>query len=228
MTGKKPIPTEGLYCITGEEFSRGRTNLHLVREMIAADVRIIQYREKEKKTRHKYRECLDIRKMTEEAGVVFIVNDDAALAVAVAADGVHIGQDDLPLKKVREMVGEGMIIGVSTHSPAQAEEAIAKGADYIGVGPLYLTHTKKDVCAPVGLDYLDYAVKNCPIPLVAIGGIKEHNIGEVARHGARLICAVTEILVADNIRGKIFSLRHKMEMTPKQPPLKLTLNIENL
>ena len=211
MTDKKQLPVEGLYCITGEEFSRGRSNLQVVEEMIAAGVKLIQYREKEKPPRRQYVECLAIRRLTAAAGVVFIVNDDAALALAVAADGVHIGQDDLPLEKVRELVGEGMIIGVSTHSPAQLEAAVAGGADYLGVGPLYLTHTKKDVCAPVGLAYLDYAVQHCPIPFVAIGGIKEHNLAEVAGRGARLICAVTEILAAANIREKIFGLRAIIE-----------------
>ena len=212
MTGKKKIPEKGLYCITGEEFSRGRVNIQVVREMIAADIKIIQYREKEKHDRDKYQECLEIRKMTEDAGVVFIVNDDVALALSIKADGVHIGQDDLPFHKVRELTGGDMIIGFSTHSPRQAREAVAIGADYIGVGPIFRTFTKKDVCEPVGLEYLDYAVGNCPIPFVAIGGIKEDNIADVSRRGARLICAVTEILEADNIREKILSLREKMEL----------------
>ena len=212
MTGKKRIPPNGLYCITGEGFSRGRTNIQVVREMIAADIKTIQYREKEKHDRDKYQECLEIRKMTEDAGVVFIVNDDVALALSVKADGVHIGQDDLPFHKVRELTGGDMIIGFSTHSPRQAGEAVAMGADYIGVGPIFRTFTKKDVCEPVGLEYLDYAVGNCPIPFVAIGGIKEDNIADVAGRGARLICAVTEILEADNIREKIISLREKMEL----------------
>ncbi len=207
MAGKKKIPTSGLYCITGEEFSRGRTNVEVAREMVAADIKIIQYREKDKPSRQKYRECLEIREITAEADVVFIVNDDVALALAVQADGVHIGQDDLPLEKVRELVGGEFIIGLSTHAPRQAEEAVAKGADYIGVGPLFTTFTKKDVGAPVGLAYLDYVVKNCPLPFVAIGGIKEHNIGEVARHGARLICAVTEILEAPDLQKKVACLR---------------------
>ena len=180
--------------------------------MIAADIKTIQYREKEKHGRDKYQECLEIRKMTEDAGVVFIVNDDVALALSVKADGVHIGQDDLPFHKVRELTGGDMIIGFSTHSPRQAREAVAMGADYIGVGPIFRTFTKKDVCEPVGLEYLDYAVGNCPIPFVAIGGIKEDNIADVAGRGARLICAVTEILEADNIRGKILCLREKMEL----------------
>ncbi len=211
MSGKKAIPERGLYCITGEEFSRGRTTVEVVREMIKAGIRIIQYREKDKKGLHRYRECLEIRKITAAAGAVFIVNDDVALALAVGADGVHIGQDDLPIGEVRRLTGRDMIIGLSTHSPAQAREAHALGADYIGVGPLFQTFTKKDVCAPVGLEYLDYAVKNCPLPFVAIGGVKEHNIGEVARKGARLICAVTEILGAEDIGEIIRRLQGKME-----------------
>ena len=210
MTGKRKIPGSGIYCITGEEFSRGRTNPEVVREMIAAEIKIIQYREKEKLPLHKYRECLEIRRMTGDAGTIFIVNDDVALALAVKADGVHIGQEDLPIEKVRELVGDEMIIGLSTHTPTQAREAAAKGADYIGVGPLYRTFTKKDVCEPVGLEYLDYVVSNCSLPFVAIGGIKESNIGEVAGRGARLICAVTEILEADNIGQKIDALRGKI------------------
>ncbi len=208
---KKSIPASGLYCITGEAFSKGRTNIQVVRKMIGAGVKIIQYREKEKNARDKYRECREIRKMTEDAGVTFIVNDDVDIAMMVKADGIHIGQDDLPLEEVRKLVGGDMIIGLSTHAPEQAREALAKGADYIGVGPIFRTFTKRDVCEPVGFEYLDYVVANCPIPFVAIGGIKEQNIGGVAAHGARLICTVTEILEADDIQGKIRALLKVMK-----------------
>lgn len=158
----------------------------------------------------KYEECQVIRQMTREAGVTFIVNDDLELALLVEADGVHIGQEDLPLEKVRELVGEEMIIGVSTHSPQQAQEAVDKGADYIGVGPVFSTNTKKDVCAPVGLEYLDYAVKQVPIPFVAIGGIKESNLLEVVKRGAKTIAMVTEIVGAEDISAKIASIRRKI------------------
>jgi thiamine-phosphate pyrophosphorylase len=129
----------------------------------------------------KYRECLAIRELTSRAGALFIVNDDPALAIAVKADGVHIGQDDMPIEAARSVLGAGMIIGVSTHSPEQALDAVRRGADYIGVGPLFVTSTKTDVCAPVGLEYLEFAVKNIGIPFVAIGGIKRHNLPEVVK-----------------------------------------------
>jgi thiamine-phosphate pyrophosphorylase len=100
-----------------------------------------------------------------------------------------------------------MIIGLSTHSPEQAQEAIRLGADYIGVGPIYPTKTKKNVCAAVTLDYLDYVVKNVTLPYVAIGGIKLNNIEEVARHGAKCICLVTEIVGAEDIGAMVEKLR---------------------
>lgn len=202
----------GLYCITAEEYSRGRNNLEVVRAMIEAEIKIIQYREKDKKLIQKYRECTEIRELTKKAGVTFIINDDIDLAMIVKADGVHIGQDDIPIEKVRELVGEEMIIGLSTHSPEQAQDAVRRGADYIGVGPIYRTFTKKDVCDPVGLEYLEYVVKNIEIPFVAIGGIKESNMHQVLEKDARCIAMVTEIVGAEDIVGKIKSIKKKMEV----------------
>lgn len=200
-----------LYCITAEEHSRGRSNIEVVKEMINSGVKVIQYREKDKKPIHKYFECLEIRAITKDASVTFIVNDDIDIAMLVKADGVHIGQDDLPIEKVRELVGKDMIIGLSTHSPKQAQEAVKRGADYIGVGPIYKTYTKKDVCDPVGLSYLSYVVQNIPIPHVAIGGIKEHNMMEVVKHGAKCIAMVTEIVGADSIEEKIKNIKENMK-----------------
>ena len=196
-----------IYGITAEEHSLGRNNIEVVEQMLAGGVRVIQYREKDKKAREKYLECMKIREMTREAGAVFIVNDDVDIAILVCADGVHVGQDDLPPEEVRRLVGEQMVIGLSTHSPEQARAALAGGVDYIGVGPIFATRTKKDVCDPVGLGYLEYVVRNIKIPAVAIGGIKEHNIGEVARRGACCIALVTEIVGAADIPAKVEALR---------------------
>lgn len=205
------ITDNDLYCITSEEHSRGRSNIEVVKEMISAGVKVIQYREKEKKLLHKYNECLQIRAMTKEADVTFIVNDDIDLAMIVKADGVHIGQDDLPIEKVKDLVGDEMIVGLSTHSPEQAEDAVRRGADYIGVGPIYKTYTKKDVCDPVGLDYLSYVVRNISIPHVAIGGIKENNMNEVIGRGAKYLAMVTEIVGADDIEEKIKTIKQNMK-----------------
>jgi thiamine-phosphate pyrophosphorylase len=196
----------GLYGLTAEKFSLGRRNADVVQAMLDGGIRIIQYREKTKKMGLKYEECLQLRAMTREAGAAFIVNDDIDLALLVGADGVHVGQEDLPLEAVRSLVGENMAIGLSTHSPEQALAAQARGADYIGVGPVFATQTKEDVCAPVGFAYLDFVAGNLNLPFVAIGGIKEHNLREVATHGARCMALVTEITAAPDIRGKIAAL----------------------
>lgn len=207
---KKQLPA-GIYGITAEKFSNGRSNIEVVGDMIRGGVLIIQYREKyaDKSIRAIYEECLEIRQMTRRAGVLFIVNDFIDIAMLVDADGVHVGQDDLPVAAVRKLVGDKMI-GLSTHSPEQAQAAVEAGADYIGVGPIFETHTKDNVCAPVGLDYLEYAVRHIPLPFVAIGGIKEHNMDAVYRGGARTICLVTEIVGAVDIAATVRRLKEKM------------------
>jgi thiamine-phosphate pyrophosphorylase len=196
-----------IYGITAQEYSLGRSNIDVVTQMINSGVTVIQYREKEKSDRQQYEECLKIREMTREAGVTFIVNDRVDLALLVNADGVHLGQDDVPPEMVRKLVGDKMFIGLSTHSPAQAEAALNMDVDYIGVGPLFATKTKKDVCDPVGLEYLEYVVKNVRLPFVAIGGIKEHNVADVYRRGARCIALVTDIVGAPDINAKVRALR---------------------
>lgn len=204
---KKGALNTDIYCITAEEHSKGQSNITVVKEMIEAGIKVIQYREKDKTNLEKYKECKIIRKLTKDFDVTFIVNDDIDIALAVGADGLHIGQDDVPIEKARKLVGDEMIIGLSTHSPEQARDAVLRGADYIGVGPIYRTFTKKDVCNPVGLTYLQYVVENISIPHVAIGGIKENNIEEVVKSGAKCISLVTEIVGADNIKEKIKNIR---------------------
>lgn len=203
----KPLLPPGIYALTSEQHSLGRSNIEVAKEILASGVPILQYREKSKKVRKMYEECLELRALTKHYGALLIINDYLDIALAVGADGVHIGQDDLPLTKVRAIVGPDLIIGVSTHSPDQAREAVSNGADYIGVGPLFATNTKVDVCDPVGLDYLTYVVKNIDIPFVAIGGIKERNLPEVIKAGARTAALVTEIVGSQDIKGKIKSLQ---------------------
>jgi thiamine-phosphate pyrophosphorylase len=193
----------GLYGLTAEKFSLGRSNVEVVQAMLDAGIRLVQYREKTKKMGKKLEECLVLRDLTRKAGAAFIINDDIDLALLVEADGVHVGQEDLPVAAVRRLVGENTAIGLSTHSAKEAEAARAQGADYIGVGPIFATQTKDDVCAPVGLEYLDFVARKMDIPFVAIGGIKEHNLPEVAAHGARCVAMVTEIVEAPDIRERV-------------------------
>lgn len=206
---KNVLDTE-LYCITSEEFSNGRDNIEVVKEMIDSGIKLIQYREKEKSMLEKFNQCREIRKLTRDAKVVFVVNDHVDLAMAVDADGIHVGQDDLPVSEIRRITQNKMFIGLSTHSREQAENAVKNGADYIGVGPVFKTYTKKDVCDPVGFEYLDYVIKNIHLPFVAIGGIKEDNIESVAKRGTRCVAMISDIVGADDIGRKIKRLREKM------------------
>ncbi|MGI6657537.1 MAG: thiamine phosphate synthase [Desulfobulbus sp.] len=205
----KPAFPTGIHGITAERFSAGRSNPTVVEQMIAGGVRLVQYREKRphKSFAAMVEECRIIRKMTREAGVVFIVNDYPSIARLVDADGVHVGQDDFSVADVRTLIGPDKLIGLSTHSPEQAAAAVAAGADYIGAGPVFSTQTKEDVVDPVGLAYLDHLVRTCPLPFAAIGGIKEHNLAEVVAHGARSVCLVTEIVGAADIAAMVRRLQ---------------------
>ena len=200
-----------IYGLTAESLSKGKTNLQVVSEMIAAGIKVIQYREKEKSFKAMYEECLAIRKLTKEAQVTFIINDRLDLALAVDADGLHIGQDDLPITIARKLLGKDKILGLSTHSPQEVHLAEDSNiVDYIGVGPIFDTATKKDAGKGLGLDFLNYVSNNIKIPFVAIGGIKEHNVESVVKSGAKIVAIVSEIVGATDIKAKVQNIEAKM------------------
>jgi thiamine-phosphate pyrophosphorylase len=138
---KPAFPSTDLYCITSRELSLGRDNIAVVREFMEAGIKIVQYREKERKMGVMLEECLAIRRLTREAGALFIVNDHVDLALLSDADGVHVGQEDLPPAAARALLGPEKIVGLSTHSPEQARAAVAAGVDYLGVGTICPTST---------------------------------------------------------------------------------------
>ena len=200
-----------LYALTDSRLSLGRSVIDVAAELLRAGVRILQYREKHHKPGVMLRECQVLRRMTLDAGACFIVNDHADIAMLCQADGVHVGQEDIPVPALRALLGPDKIIGLSTHAPEEALAAASAGADYIGVGPLFATQTKEDVCAPVGLAYLDWAAAHSTLPFVAIGGIKRHNIGEVVRHGAKCCALVSELVGAQDIPARVAEVRACMK-----------------
>lgn len=210
--GMEQFINNPIYTITAEAMSNGRDNIEVVGQMLKAGIKFIQYREKTKTALDRYNECLKLRQMTRDNGAIFIIDDFIDLAMAVDADGVHIGQTDLPAQVVRQLIGNDKIIGLSTHSEEQLQKANMLGdiIDYIGVGPVYATQTKKNA-VPVGFSYVEYATKNSKHPFVAIGGIKEHNICDVAAHGAKTFAIVSEIVGADDIVGKINSIKNTLQ-----------------
>ena len=208
MRNRIEIP-KGIYGITGDNFSNGRSNYFCVEEMIKGGIKIVQYRAKTKDTREKVKEAREIRELCRKNGVIFIVNDNVDIALLVDADGVHIGQEDMHPDDVRKLIGDNKIIGLSTHSEKQGMEAYKNpNVDYIGVGPIFPTTTKDTT--PVGLGYLEYAVKNLDLPFVAIGGIKAHNIDAIIAKGAQRVCLVSKIVGADSISDMVRNLQKKL------------------
>ena len=201
-----PFPDTDIYGLTDSRQSLGRPTVEVARLIVEAGVKILQYREKDKDAGVMLEECLAIRELTSKAGCCFIVNDHVDIALLCEADGVHVGQEDLPLAAVRRLVGRERIVGVSTHKPAEARAAIEGGADYIGVGPLYATATKKEA-RPVGLEYLERIAADCPIPFVAIGGVNERTLPDVVGRGARCCAIVSAITLAEDIPAKVAQLR---------------------
>ncbi len=207
----KILPGEtDLYSLTDSRLSLGRSLETVATALLEAGIKILQYREKRATMAQKYQDCLLLRQLTRDYGACFIVNDHVELALACASDGLHVGQDDLPLPALRRLAPQ-LMIGVSTHSPQQARKALADGADYIGVGPIFATQTKEDVVDPVGFEYLDWVAENMPLPFVAIGGIKAHNIADVARHGANCCALVSELVGAADIPAKVSEVRQAMQ-----------------
>lgn len=197
----------GLYGITAEEFSKGRSNIFVAKEIIAAGIKLIQYREKEERKSRQAMldECREIRKMTRDADALFIVNDYLDIALITEADGIHCGQNDLSVSDIRKL-SSSLMIGISTENPEQGEKAVSDGADYIGIGPVFQTNTKKDAGDALGMDYLNYAAENINIPFTAIGGIKEHNLEQVLKSGVKSVAIISDITGADDIKAKIIAL----------------------
>ena len=212
LTLQKPVFPTGIYGILGEAFSLGRSNVAMARLLVDNGIDILQYREKAatKDRNTMLAECEAIRRITADAQVPFIVNDFLDIAMMTGADGVHMGQTDLPVTAVKQLA-PCLMVGCSTHSPAQAARAQADGADYIGVGPLFATQTKEDVFDAVGLGYLEHVAAHVNIPFVAIGGIKRHNLAQVVSRGAKTVCLVTEIIGATDIGKRMQEIRQIME-----------------
>ena len=190
----------GICFITARKES-SLTLKEIVTIVLSSGVRCIQYREKDKSRRDIYREALILRKLTNEFGAVFIVNDYTDIVLAVNADGVHLGQNDLPLKEARKILGKEKIIGISTHSIEQAIEAEQGGASYIGFGPIFHTKTK-DAGEPKGIEMLKEVKRHIKIPVIAIGGINTENLESVIDSGADAVAVSSGIIqgdIADNV-----------------------------
>jgi thiamine-phosphate pyrophosphorylase len=190
----------GYYFITEPVLSRAG-NLSDVAAAVAAGVRVVQYRQKPGRTRDLVAEARQLRQFCRQ--IRFLVNDRVDLALEVGADGVHLGQEDLPYPEARERLGPEKIIGVTVHNVAEALAAQANGADYLGVSPIFATATKGDAGAPAGVELLAEIRRRVTLPLVAIGGITLANAPSVIAAGADAVCAISAVVTQPDVGGEI-------------------------
>ncbi|MFA6054258.1 MAG: thiamine phosphate synthase [Thermodesulfovibrionales bacterium] len=186
----------GGLCFITDHNTGGLSFLDMTQAVLRAGVGWVQYRDKNASRRKVYEEAIKLKDLAGKHNAVFIVNDYSDIALAVDADGVHLGQDDLPVKEARKILGKGKIIGVSTHCIEQALEAEQAGADYLGFGPVFHTSTK-DVGSPRGTVLLGEIKNKVSIPVVAIGGINLENIHSVLETGVDAVAVVSAILKGD-------------------------------
>ena len=191
-----------IYLLTDDTCLQGRPLLACVEEALGAGVTLLQYRSKYKDGGAMYQEALALKELCDRYHVPLIINDRVDVALAVGAAGVHVGQDDLPCRVVRNLVGDDFIIGVSAHNPEEAREAAAAGADYLGCGAVFGTATKAGV-GTLGLERLRSIRQAVSLPMVGIGGVKATNYGQVLATGANGAAIISGILAATDIGGEV-------------------------
>ncbi|MHA1230281.1 MAG: thiamine phosphate synthase [Candidatus Helarchaeota archaeon] len=185
-----------LYLVTDRRFAVDRNFNDIIIEAIAGGVTVVQLREKNIETREFYNKAIELKAILKEYNIPLIINDRVDIAYASDADGVHLGQSDLPIKYAREILGKNKIIGLSVNTVKQAIEAEKSGADYIAISPVFPTPTKVDIDPPVGLEGIPIIRESVNIPIVGIGGINKNNAKKVIEAGCDGVAVVSAIMGA--------------------------------
>lgn len=196
-------PNFRVYLITDRRSFAGEDAIEgLVEEAVKGGVRAVQLREKDMPVRELLGLSRRMRDLTGKYSALLFINDRVDVALAVGADGVHLGGQGIPVEAVRRICGDRLMIGVSTHSPKEARAAEAGGADFITFGPVYETPSKAAYGPPLGVETLREAAGTVGIPVFAIGGIKRHNMGEAVGAGAHGVALISAILGAADVRAE--------------------------
>ena len=201
---RSPLPAHRLklHVLTDRDWSRGRDMVTVARAALAGGATVIQLRDKTASTRQLVEAGQALRQLTGQYGALLIVNDRIDVALAVDADGAHVGQDDMPGEIARRLLGANRILGMSAGTMEEAQAALAAGADYLGVGPTFATRTKADAGAPIGTQLLrDLSSVHSEVPLVAIGGITADNAGAIIEAGATGVAVITAVVNAEDIEA---------------------------
>lgn len=191
---------KGYYFITDAALSRAGI-FSDVKKAVSAGVKVVQYRSKDASSRQMYVQALKLKLLSR--GAAFLINDRLDIALAVGADGVHIGDEDLPYSVVRRALGKNKIIGKTVHSLKDAKLAQKIGVDYIGVSPIFATRTKNNAGKPTGIGLIKKIRKSVSIPIIAIGGINLLNAKEVITAGADGLCAISAVVTKHDVKKEI-------------------------
>lgn len=198
-----------LYPVTCERLSAGRTDMEVLEAIIRGGAKIVQLREKELSQRQLHELAVKFREVTARAGMLLIINDHVDIALACGADGVHLGQDNLPVAAARRIAPE-LLIGASSHSTEEAVEAERQGADYVNIGPIFPTSTKEGIKEFLGPEAIAAISPSLSVPFTVMGGIKESNMDRVLEQGARHIAVVTAVTAAPDIEVAVRALRERI------------------
>jgi thiamine-phosphate pyrophosphorylase len=196
-----------LYVVTDEKIRKGVTHQLIAEQAVFGGADVIQLRDKDMTARELFITACEIREITSNSGTIFIVNDRIDIAIASGADGVHLGQDDLPLYFARKMAPVNFIIGISVRSIAEAISAAADGADYVAVSPVFGTGTKQDAGPGHGTALISSIRKNISIPVIGIGGIQKENLREVILSGADGVAVISAVVNAEDISNAARELK---------------------
>jgi len=186
-----------LYFITDRKLTK-KTILDDVRAAIKAGVKVIQYRDKEAATKVMFEEAKKIKKECDNSNVLFLINDRIDICLAVNADGVHLGYEDIPYRAARRLL-PNKIIGLTVHNLQEAIEAERLGADYIGISPIFETKTKLDAGPAAGLELIKQVKEKIKIPFVAIGGINQETLDNVLKAGAKSVAIISALITKNNV-----------------------------
>lgn len=200
-----------VYLVTDRGLARGKSNLEVVKAAVQGGVTCVQLREKTCSTREFIKEAMSIRDFLKEHNVPLIINDRIDVAQAVQADGVHLGQTDMPCEMARKILGKDAIIGLSVENYEQAEEANNLDVDYIAISPVYRTPTKKELTKEFGLEGVRKITEISRHSAVGIGSIKAHNAGDVIQAGANGVAVVSDICSADDPEAAARELREVVD-----------------
>lgn len=203
-----------LYPVSCEEMARGRSDYEWLSAVLEGGAQIVQLRDKNADANILYKKALEFRRQTRKACALLIINDRLDIALAVDADGVHLGNKDLPVDAARQLAPD-LIIGISCNTEEQAASAAARGASYYNIGPLFSTGTKKDITPILGPDAIPRFRSRCSLPFTVMGGIKLHHVPELIARRARRLAVVTALTGADDIAAEtrqwIYAIARELE-----------------